>query len=106
LSSENAFTSYVFERSKCNANGSPRWPCSGRPFSLVSLRWPPSHFGSTSRRVLIKAHLAEGNVIEAIREYGTYRRLLVDELGVDPSPHMLALLEQSKSSAVGGWGSE
>lgn len=52
----------------------------------------------TSRRALIKAHLAEGNVFDAIREYSTYRRLLFDELGVDPSPAMLALVEQWKRS--------
>jgi DNA-binding SARP family transcriptional activator len=44
-------------------------------------------------RVLIRAHLAEGNASEAIREYRRYRRLLKDELGLDPSPEMEGLLQ-------------
>jgi len=39
----------------------------------------------SSHRVLIKAHLAEGNAAEARRQYGLYCWLLRDELGVEPS---------------------
>lgn len=35
--------------------------------------------------MLIRAHMAEGNVVEAIRQYASYRRLLTDELGIVPS---------------------
>jgi DNA-binding SARP family transcriptional activator len=45
------------------------------------------------RRVLIRAHIAEGNASEALREYRQYRQLLQDELGLDPSPEMEGLLE-------------
>jgi DNA-binding SARP family transcriptional activator len=44
-------------------------------------------------RVLIRAHLAEGNASEAIREYRRYRQLLNDELGLNPSPEMEDLLQ-------------
>jgi DNA-binding SARP family transcriptional activator len=44
-------------------------------------------------RVLMKAHLAEGNASEALREYRRYRQLLNEELGLDPSPEMEHLLE-------------
>ena len=40
----------------------------------------------SAHRALIKAHLAEGNVAEATRQFGIYRRLARDELGVEPSP--------------------
>ncbi len=43
---------------------------------------------------LIQAHLAEGNVGEAIRHYSAYRRTLFDELGVDPSPALEDLVHQ------------
>jgi DNA-binding SARP family transcriptional activator len=46
----------------------------------------------SARIALLHAHLAEGNVAEAIRQYSSYRRILFDELGVDPSPAMEDLL--------------
>jgi DNA-binding SARP family transcriptional activator len=39
----------------------------------------------SAQRVLIEAHLAEGNVVEACRVFVTYRDLVTDELGVQPS---------------------
>jgi DNA-binding SARP family transcriptional activator len=39
----------------------------------------------SSHRVLIRAHLAEGNTTEACRQFELYRRVLRDELGVEPS---------------------
>jgi DNA-binding SARP family transcriptional activator len=50
-------------------------------------------FRESAHRVLIKAHLAEGNASEAIRQYHFYRKLLNDHLSLDPSPAMDALLE-------------
>jgi DNA-binding SARP family transcriptional activator len=41
---------------------------------------------------LIKAHLAEGNYVEAIRQYRTYERLVTTELGVGPSRRIGSLL--------------
>ncbi len=46
----------------------------------------------SSHRLVIQAHLQEGNVAEAIRQYDSCRRLLDDELGVPPSPHLRVLL--------------
>lgn len=46
----------------------------------------------TARRVLIRAFLAEGNVGEAVRQYGEFRALLRDELGLEPSPAMTSLV--------------
>lgn len=39
----------------------------------------------SSHRVLINAHLAEGNNAEAQRQYALYRQVVRDELGVEPS---------------------
>jgi DNA-binding SARP family transcriptional activator len=46
----------------------------------------------SAHRTLIRTYIAEGNVAEAIRQYCVYRRLLNDELGVDPSPELEALV--------------
>jgi DNA-binding SARP family transcriptional activator len=41
---------------------------------------------------VIRIHVAEGNVAEAIRQYQMYRRLLYRELGLAPSPRVRSLL--------------
>jgi DNA-binding SARP family transcriptional activator len=46
----------------------------------------------SAQRALIRAHLAEGNVGEAIRQYRSYRTLLADELGLRPSPALEQLV--------------
>jgi len=46
----------------------------------------------SAQRALIKAHLAEGNVVEARRSYQVYRELVGRELGVEPSKDLLTLL--------------
>ena len=45
----------------------------------------------TAQRALVAAHLAEGNVIEAIRGYRRFAALLHDELGLRPSAQLDAL---------------
>ena len=47
----------------------------------------------SARRALIEAHLAERNVAAALREYDAFRQLLHDELGLDPSEELQALVE-------------
>ncbi|GAA0451756.1 BTAD domain-containing putative transcriptional regulator [Streptomyces stramineus] len=46
----------------------------------------------TAQRVLIEAHIAEGNLSEAVRQYRSYARLLRLELGVEPTAPLAALL--------------
>jgi DNA-binding SARP family transcriptional activator len=46
----------------------------------------------SARAALIEAHLAEHNVVAAQREYDAFRRLLQDELGVEPSEQIRALV--------------
>jgi DNA-binding SARP family transcriptional activator len=47
----------------------------------------------SARRALIEAHLADRNVDAALREYDAFRRLLQDELGLEPSADLRALVE-------------
>ncbi len=42
----------------------------------------------SAHRALIGVYLAEGNLGAAVRQYDTYRTLLADELGLEPSPLM------------------
>jgi DNA-binding SARP family transcriptional activator len=39
----------------------------------------------SARRALVTAYLAQGNRVDALREYEAYRQLAREELGVDPS---------------------
>ena len=44
-------------------------------------------------RVLIEAHLAEGNLIEARRVYQEYRSTALRELGVEPGKQLASLVQ-------------
>ena len=57
---------------------------------LAAIRAEPLR--ESAHQALIKAHLAEGNRLEAFRQYERCRRLLLDELGLEPSPALHALL--------------
>jgi DNA-binding SARP family transcriptional activator len=46
----------------------------------------------TAHRLVIRVHLEQGNIAEAIRQYRFYERMLSDELGAAPSRTMRALV--------------
>ena len=46
----------------------------------------------SAHRALIRVHLAEGNIGEALRQYAFFRRLSTQLLGLDPSPEMEQLM--------------
>ncbi len=46
----------------------------------------------SAQRALIAAHLAEGNVVEALRQYASFRGLLARELGLPPSRQLEELV--------------
>jgi DNA-binding SARP family transcriptional activator len=48
----------------------------------------------SAHRVVVRVHLAEGNVTEAVRAYENFRILLADELGVRPTVQMEDLLRR------------
>ena len=50
----------------------------------------------SARTALIEAHIAEGNIAAAIREYEAFRQLLDDELGLRPSADIRALVQRQK----------
>lgn len=58
---------------------------------LAALRSDPLR--ESANRALIRVFLAEGNPAEAVRHYRSYSILLERELGLAPSPQMLALLD-------------
>ena len=47
----------------------------------------------SAQRLLIEAHLAEGNFVEARRAYVTYHELLAAELGVSPSDELTEIVQ-------------
>lgn len=57
---------------------------------LVSAAVEPLH--ESAHRLIVRTHLAEGNVAAALRAYTTYARQLDQELGVGPSPAMTELV--------------
>ena len=46
----------------------------------------------SAHRQLIEVHLAEGNRVEALRQYHAYRQLMRDELGLGPSRQIVDLV--------------
>jgi DNA-binding SARP family transcriptional activator len=50
----------------------------------------------SAQRALIAAHLAEGNLGEAIRQYNVYARLLSKELSLEPSSRMQELVRTAR----------
>jgi DNA-binding SARP family transcriptional activator len=48
----------------------------------------------SAQRVLIRIYVAEGNVHEAVARYRAYRETMRDELGLEPSPQMEALIDE------------
>jgi len=65
--------------------------------ALAAIRLEPLR--ESAHRTLIEIHLAEGNRSEAWRQFQRCRRLLREELGVEPSDSMHLLLER-KPDAV------
>lgn len=47
----------------------------------------------SAHRALIRVHLATGNAAEAIRQYGACRRLLNEQLGIEPTEQLTALID-------------
>jgi DNA-binding SARP family transcriptional activator len=54
----------------------------------------------TAQREVIEVHLDEGNVVEALRQYEGYRRLLHSELDLAPSPAMRRVIDEYLDGVV------
>jgi len=48
----------------------------------------------SAQRILIQAHLAEGNWVEGRRSYEAYRAVLHRELGIEPNPELAAAMRR------------
>lgn len=66
--------------------------------AIESLRIEPLR--ESANRMIIAIHLAEGNVVEAMRHYRFFRDLLSAELGIEPSPQLFAGLPASIGGPV------
>jgi DNA-binding SARP family transcriptional activator len=70
--------------------------------ALAAIRLEPLR--ETAHRTLIETHLAEGNWSEACRQYQRLKRLLREELGVEPSNSTRLLVESGLQPAgLGGF---
>ncbi len=58
--------------------------------ALAAVRAEPLR--ESARAAVIRVHLAEGNQSEALAEFEGYRRLLRDELGLEPTQSLLELV--------------
>jgi DNA-binding SARP family transcriptional activator len=56
----------------------------------------------SAQRVLVEAHLAEGNWAQARHAVLSFRSVIVHELGVEPSPTLTALLHRAPPRAAVG----
>jgi DNA-binding SARP family transcriptional activator len=61
--------------------------------ALAAVRSDPLR--ESARRLILRIHLAEGNQVEALRHFHSYRALLAAELGIEPSPRTWALVAPS-----------
>ena len=59
--------------------------------ALAAVRSEPLR--QSSRAALIRVHMAEGNQSEALGEFRRYRELLINELGIEPTPALRELLQ-------------
>jgi DNA-binding SARP family transcriptional activator len=57
---------------------------------LLSLAGEPLR--ESAHRALVGVHLADGNAVEALRQYRLCRRLLHDQLGIEPTQKLLDLI--------------
>jgi DNA-binding SARP family transcriptional activator len=64
--------------------------------ALAAVRAEPLR--ETAHAALIRVYLAEGNRAEAIDAYENYRALLQEELGLNPTPAMFALIKDQRPS--------
>jgi DNA-binding SARP family transcriptional activator len=67
--------------------------------ALASVQTEPLR--ESCRRLVVAVHVAEGNIVEALRSYEEYRTMLWDELGIEPSRLMRALIEPLSPGVMG-----
>jgi DNA-binding SARP family transcriptional activator len=63
---------------------------------MAAVRLEPLRESAT--RVLIEVHLAEDNVVEAIRRLEFFQRSLANELGVEPTEELVDLVRRRQTA--------
>jgi DNA-binding SARP family transcriptional activator len=56
----------------------------------------------SARSVLIEAYMAQGNINDALRQYREYRRLLREELGLEPSERLQQIMSMRVGAVAAG----
>ncbi|MFF3930489.1 AfsR/SARP family transcriptional regulator [Streptomyces hirsutus] len=75
----------------------------GRPALAMEAAWAgvrAEPLRESAHRAIVSAHLAEGNISEAVRHYDAFRRLLKEELGVAPSPRFARMLPEGLPARI------
>jgi len=59
----------------------------------------------SAQRAVVRVHLAEGNIFEAVRAYESFRAMLADEVGAVPSSQMRRLVHGPRAPVppASGW---
>jgi SARP family transcriptional regulator, regulator of embCAB operon len=70
--------------------------------ALAAIRAEPLR--ESPRAVLIRVHIAEGNLSEALREFARYRELLMLELDVEPTQRLRTLVADLRTADPAGRG--
>jgi DNA-binding SARP family transcriptional activator len=58
----------------------------------------------SAHRTVVRVHLAEGNIAEAVRAYKSFEAMLADEIGTVPTPQMCRLVDclpGQRAAAIG-----
>jgi DNA-binding SARP family transcriptional activator len=66
--------------------------------ALAAVRADPLR--ESAHRAVIRVHVAEGNLVEAVRAYQECRLLLQRELGVDPRPETARMVHQLRGAGA------
>jgi len=70
-------------------------PAGALPYALQAVQSDPMR--ESANQLMVEIHLRQGNLIEARRHYERYRRLLRDELAIEPGIGITSLIDRSAS---------
>jgi DNA-binding SARP family transcriptional activator len=83
---------HALEALSANLCGAGRFP-EAVDAALAAVRAEPLR--ESAQQALVRAHLAEGNVHEAVRQLDLYRRQLDQELGIGPGAELVGLVRDA-----------
>jgi|GEM_PF-5547549 len=98
-SSASASASCACTRSSGSQRASPTPGCTAQALQAGLAAVAAEPLRESSRRQLVRTHIREGNISEALREYQAYARMLAEELGVAPTAAMNELIRGAVPNA-------